>query len=218
VSTMSAADAWQQTGRPASRRTAPPAQPGDRRRAPDRAAAEGWPAHDDSAEFSRPSAAGRPGDVGRGRPQRASDARYPDPRRADARDSRVRPQERSAPAQTGGGRLRGAVAVLLVVLVTLAGAAADSVIGIGLGTLTLVALVGSTVVATLLVRRRDLVSVLVAPPLVFVAVAVADLSIAPSAHFSLTALAPLLIKGFPAMGIATVLGLVLAVVRRAAGR
>jgi hypothetical protein len=205
---MSAADAWQQTGRPASRRTAPPAQAGDRRRSPDLAASDRWPAQDDSAEFSRPSAAGRPGDVGRGRPQRA----------ADARESRVRPQERYAPAQTGGGRLRGVVAVLLVLLVTLAGAAADSLIGIGLGTLTLIALVGSTVVATLLVRRRDLVSVLVAPPLVFVAVAIADLTIAPSAHFSLTALAPLLIKGFPAMGIATVLGLVLAVVRRAAGR
>jgi hypothetical protein len=106
----------------------------------------------------------------------------------------------------------------MVFLITLAGAAADSLLGIGLGTLTLVALVGSTVLATLLVRRRDLVSVLVAPPLVFVAVAVADLSLAPSAHFSLTALAPALIKGFPAMGVATVAGLVLAVIRRAAGR
>ena len=59
---------------------------------------------------------------------------------------------------------------------------------------------------------------LVAPPLVFVAVAVADLVVAPSAHFSLTAMAPLLIKGFPAMGAATVAGLVLAALRRAAGR
>jgi hypothetical protein len=108
--------------------------------------------------------------------------------------------------------------VLLVFLVTLVGAAADSFLGVGLGTITLVALVGSTVVATLLVRRRDVVSVLVAPPLVFVAVAVADLVIAPSAHFSLTAMAPVLIKGFPAMGIATLAGLVLAVLRRAAGR
>jgi hypothetical protein len=108
--------------------------------------------------------------------------------------------------------------VLLVFLVTLAGATADSLIGIGLGTLTLVALIGSTLLATWLVRRRDLVSVLVAPPLVFVAVAVADLAIAPSAHFSLTAMAPLLIKGFPAMGAATVVGLVIAVIRRAAGR
>jgi hypothetical protein len=31
-------------------------------------------------------------------------------------------------------------------------------------------------------------------------------------------MAPLLIKGFPAMGIATLVGLVLAAVRRAAGR
>lgn len=199
MSTMSAADAWQQTGRPSSRRPAVPARPGDR-----------WPAAEDSAEFSRPSAARRPSDPRYD--ERRGEQRYADPRQS------ARPQERSAPAQTGGGRLRGVVAVLLVFLVTLVGAVADSLLGIGLGTLTLVALVGSTLLATWLVRRRDLVSVLVAPPLVFVAVAVADLSIAPSAHFSLTALAPLLIKGFPAMGAATVVGLVIAVVRRAAGR
>jgi hypothetical protein len=207
---MSAADAWQQTGRPSSRRTAPPARPGDRGRAAGRAvdpvAADRWPVSDDSAEFSRPSAARRP-----------SDARY-DQRQADARRAGARPQERYAPTQSGGGRLRGVVAVLLVFLVTLAGAAADSLLGVGLGTLTLIALVGSTLLAAWLVRRRDLVSVLVAPPLVFVAVAVADLAIAPSAHFSLTAMAPLLIKGFPAMGAATLVGLVLAAVRRAAGR
>jgi hypothetical protein len=208
VSTMSAADAWQQTGRRSARRTPPPpARPADRRRSPDLASADRWPAAEDSAEFSRPSAARRPGDP------RQADPRYADPRQAGAR-----PQERYAPAQTGGGRLRGVVAVLMVLLVTLAGAAADSLIGVGLGTLTLIALVGSTVVATLLVRRRDLASVLVAPPLIFVAVAVADLAIAPSAHFSLTAMAPLLIKGFPAMGAATAAGLVLAVLRRAAGR
>jgi hypothetical protein len=171
-------------------------------------------------QTGRSSGARRTGDAASGRSQRPAD-RYGDPRYADQRrDARpaARPQERSAPAQTGGGRLRGVVAVLLVLVVTLVGAAADSFLGIGLGTLTLVALVGSTAVATLLVRRRDLVSVLVAPPLVFVAVAVADLVAAPSATFSLTAMAPLLIKGFPAMGIATLVGLVLAAVRRAAGR
>lgn len=171
MSTMSAADAWQQTGRVSS----------------------------------RPSAARRSDDP-------RYDQRYADPRRG------ARPQERYAPMQAGGGRLRGVVAVLMIFLVTLAGAAADSVLGVGLGTLTLITLVGSTLLAAWLVRRRDLVSVLVAPPLVFVAVAVADLTIAPSAHFSLTAMAPLLIKGFPAMGAATVVGLVLAVIRRAAGR
>lgn len=209
---MSAADAWQQTGRP-SRRTAPPARPGDRRRAPgpDLGGPDRWSVPEDSAEFSRPSADRRPADPRYD--QRRAEQRYADPRQSGAR-----PRERSAPAQTGGGRLRGVVAVLLIVLVTLAGAAADSLLGTGLGTLTLVALVGSTLLATWLVRRRDLVSVLVAPPLVFVAVAVANLSIAPSAHFSVTALAPLLIKGFPAMGAATLVGLVLAVIRRTAGR
>jgi hypothetical protein len=200
---MSAADAWQHTGG-LSDRSYPSGRvpaPGDRaRRAgrgtpppparpPARAAAEDrWSRYEDSGEFERPRAAA------------------------------AGPRGRTAPTQQGGGRLRGVVAVLAVFLVTLAGAAVDSFLGIGLGTVTLVALVGSTAVATFLVRRRDLFSVLVAPPLVFVAVAVADLAIAPSAHFSLTAMAPLLIRGFPAMGIATAVGLVLALVRRAAGR
>jgi hypothetical protein len=188
---MSATDAWQQTGR----------SPGARR------AGDGRPQRYDDRRY----------DDRRYDDRRYDDQRYDDQRRDEARPAR-RSQERSAPAQTGGGRLRGVVAVLLVLVATLAGAAADSYLGVGLGTLTLVALVGSTAVATLLVRRRDLVSVLVAPPLVFVVVAVADLAIAPSAHFSLTGMAPLLIKGFPAMGIATAVGLVLAGIRRAAGR
>ena len=118
---------------------------------------------------------------------------------------------RSAPST--GSRLRGVVAVLAVFLVTLVAAAADSYIGLGLGMITLVALTASTVVATLMVRRQDLLTVMVAPPLVFVAVAVVNLALAPSADLTAPALATLLVRGFPAMGIATAAALALSLFR-----
>jgi hypothetical protein len=105
--------------------------------------------------------------------------------------------------------MRGAVVVLGMFLVTLAGAAADSLIGVGLGMVTLVALLASTVLGCLLVRRQDLLSVVVAPPLVFVGVAMVNIAMAPSATFSLPTIATLLIRGFPAMGLAVGVSLLL---------
>jgi NADH:ubiquinone oxidoreductase subunit K len=110
------------------------------------------------------------------------------------------------------------LAVLGVFLLTLAAAAADSYIGLGLGMITLVALAAGSVFATLAVRRRDLLSVVVAPPLVFVAVALVNIGLAPSATLSLPTMATLLVRGFPAMAIATgaavVLGLFRLITRR----
>jgi hypothetical protein len=120
--------------------------------------------------------------------------------------------------ETGTGRLRGVVAVSGIFLVTLAGAGADSFVGIGLGMITLVCLVVSTVFGTLLVRRRDLMSVVVAPPLVFVAVAAVNIGLAPSAHFTLPTVATLLVRGFPTMAIATGAAIVLALFRLVARR
>jgi Zn-dependent protease len=120
--------------------------------------------------------------------------------------------------ETGGRKLRGIVAVVGVFLLTLAGAAVDSFVGIGLGTITLITLVGSTVLATLLVRRRDLLSMVVAPPLVFTAVAAVNIALAPSASANLATIATLLVRGFPTMAIATVVALVLALVRWATRR
>ncbi|MGZ4604780.1 MAG: DUF6542 domain-containing protein [Blastococcus sp.] len=123
-----------------------------------------------------------------------------------------------AAEETGGRKLRGIVAVIGVFLLTLAGAAVDSFVGIGLGTITLIALVGSTVLATLLVRRRDLLSMVVAPPLVFTAVAAVNIALAPSATANLATIATLLVRGFPTMAIATVVALVLTLVRWASRR
>jgi NADH:ubiquinone oxidoreductase subunit K len=161
-------------------------------------------------------------------PVRAPERRGPDPRAArnaprnsgeirrpvaaDQRAGSSAAGRTRAPAAAGPG-LKGAVAVLGIFLLTLAAAAADSYIGLGLGTITLGALTAGTVAAVLLVRRRDLLSVVVAPPLVFVAVAFLNIALAPSATLSLPTLATLLVRGFPAMGLATGAAIVLALFR-----
>jgi hypothetical protein len=170
-------------GRPTDRPDRPVQAP--QRRGPDPRAGRDDPRH--SGEIRRPSAADR--------------------RAGSSAAGRTR-----APAAAGPG-LKGAVAVLGIFLLTLAAAAADSYIGLGLGIITLGALTVGTVVAVLLVRRRDLLSVVVAPPLVFVAVAFLNIALAPSATLSLPTLATLLVRGFPAMGLATGAAIVLALFR-----
>ena len=96
---------------------------------------------------------------------------------------------------------------------TLAGGAIDSFLGDGLGTVTLIALVAATAIGTLLVRRRDLLTVVLSPPLVFVAVAGVNIALAPSVSLSLPTVATLLIRGFPTMAVATGAAIVLAIVR-----
>jgi hypothetical protein len=98
-------------------------------------------------------------------------------------------------------------------VITLLAAAADSYIGAGLGMITLVALTAGTAAATLVVRRRDLLSVIVAPPLVFVGVAIVNTALAPSASLNAATLATLLVRGFPAMGIATAAAIALSLFR-----
>ncbi len=196
-------------------------------------------AYADAAEFARIPAARRPPAArgerrpDRGRPQRGRpedgrayrgeddrDHHRGDDRWADPRESPHGPRGRTAPAPAqGGSRLRGIVAVLAVFLLTLGGGAVDSLfMGTGLGLITLGCLVGSTVLAAALVRRRDLLSVVVAPPLVFVAVACTNIAVAPSATFTLPTLATLLVRGFPTMAIATGAAVVVALVRWAARR
>jgi hypothetical protein len=160
---------------------------------------------------------GRRPEAARGRPDRAPiDRRTGRP--LEHREATRAPRGQARPAEAQGSRLRGVVAVAAVFLLTLAVAGAESFIGVGLGTITLVALVLTTVLAALLVRRKDLVSVIVSPPLVFVAVAVVDVIAAPSASLSLATIATLLIRGFPAMAIATGAALVIGLIRMAARR
>ena len=221
---MASADAWARSGaRPG--RPGTDGQPG-RPMAADRASRPQSSRPQSSRRVPEPPLRPR-ADVPRGRVEeryRIEDPHLEDERLRDAprdRPRTARPsRERAATtsAQSGGGRLRGAVAVIGMFLVTLAGAGIDSFVGIGLGRVTLGALVLATALAALLVRRRDLLSVVVAPPLVFLAVAAVNIGLAPSAHFSLPTIATLLVRGFPTMGIATGVAILLALFRLIARR
>ncbi|MGY2065561.1 DUF6542 domain-containing protein [Blastococcus sp. SYSU DS0619] len=213
MATASTAGAWQGGGRPER------PQPARASRPPAGGERAGRP--------SRPPvpAPGRAGGRLRADERAYADDRYdrppaparrhePAPGRPSARVAQQRPGGRTAsPTGTQESRLRGAVAVLGMFLLTLAGCAIDSFVGMGLGMITLVALAASTAVAALLVRRRDLLSVIVAPPLVFVLVAVMNISLAPSATLNLPTLATLLVRGFPTMAAATAVAIVLTLVR-----
>ncbi|MFP5369780.1 MAG: hypothetical protein ACLGI3_03405, partial [Actinomycetes bacterium] len=106
----------------------------------------------------------------------------------------ARPRPAASAADEKG--IRGSLAVAGTFLVTLAAAGVDSFVGIGLGLVTLATRCTATAIATLVVRRRDLISVLVAPPLLFVAVALVNIALAPSATFNLPTIATLLVRGF----------------------
>lgn len=187
------------------------------------------PGSERGAGYSTGRGASRPvGDVrppaarsGQRTPYPPADRPDGDVRRGSRASGRAaeRSSSRVAPAQdTTGSRLRGVLAVLGVFVITLAGGAVDSFFGVGLGALTLVTLVAATAVGTLLVRKRDLLTLVISPPLVFVAVAVVNVGLAPSASLNLPTIATVLIRGFPTMAVATVVALVVAVVRWAARR
>ncbi|MCZ2827168.1 MULTISPECIES: DUF6542 domain-containing protein [unclassified Modestobacter] len=180
-----------------------------------RAAERGYP----SPRAAGGAVSGRPAE----RAPRPPERRAPDPRGAgrppvDAPGDGRRRGSSASSARAASTGIRGALAIAGVFLVTLVAAAADSYIGLGLGTITLVALTVGTIGAALVTRRGDLLSVLVAPPLVFVAVALLNIGLAPSASLNLPTLATLLVRGFPAMGLATGAALVITLGRLAARR
>jgi hypothetical protein len=170
--------------------------------------------HDLAVEHGRPGEQSRPVEYDRRVDQLDRD--HADGRRRAARPADARAAGRRLPEPERGSRLRGWAAVAAVLVVTFAGAAADIYLGAGLGLPTLVVLTGSSALATLLVRRRDLWTTVVAPPLVFIVAGVAATTVL--ASFSLTAVAAMVIRGFPAMAIATGTCLALALVRWAARR
>jgi hypothetical protein len=164
-------------------------------------------------------------DQPRVREERSRDLPAPDddrrgPRPPEARPAARRPGGRGATASGSerGIQLRGAVAVVAVFLVTLAGAALESWLGTGLGLVTFGTLTAASAGATLLVRRSDLLTPVIAPPLVYVAVVALNAALAPSASLNLASVAALLIRGFPAMAVATAAAGVVALIRWAARR
>ena len=164
-------------------------------------------------------------DQPRVREDRSRDLPAPDDDRRGPRPPAARPAVRrpggrgaTASAVERGSRLHGAVAVVAVFLVTLAGAALESWLGTGLGLVTFGTLTAASAVATLLVRRSDLLTPVIAPPLVYVAVVALNTALAPSASLNLASVAALLIRGFPAMAVATGPAGVVALIRWAARR
>jgi hypothetical protein len=205
-----AADAWQDSGRRPDRPSRAPRM--DRATAPERPLRSRPP-------VPRPAAQSRP--VGRPMSRDLDDdrgRREPDDRGGSRRSGR-----RPAPvAETGGGRVRGIFAVLGMFLLTLGGCAVDSVLGVGPGMVALIALVASTALAAFLVRRRDLLSVVVSPPLVFVAVVAVKTVTTPGLDLTLKLVTGQigldLISGFVTMAAATAAGVVVGLIRLASRR
>jgi hypothetical protein len=205
-------DELSSTRPPVSRAPMPPRPEPTRAAAPGRPVERSLPVElDRPVEHDGPLEDSRPVEYDR----RADGRDSADGRRRGARPAEARAAGRGAP-QPEQGRLRGWAAVAVVLLVTLAGTAADLYLGGGLGFISLVALTASSVMATLLVRRSDLVSTVIAPPLVFIVSGVAATTV--FSTFNLAAVATLLIRGFPAMAVATGASLALALVRWAARR
>lgn len=109
----------------------------------------------------------------------------------------------SAPQRARRFTLTGLGAVAFIFVSTLAVATLESLLGIGLRNLTLIALAGSTLLAGLWLRRSDIATIVVAPPLVFALVATLEIGLAPTLTLTPTVLASLLVRGFPTMSIAT---------------
>jgi hypothetical protein len=107
-------------------------------------------------------------------------------------------------------------------VLTLAACGADSLMGVGPGMITLVVLAAATATATFVVRRRDLLTVVVSPPLVFVAVVVVKIFATPALNLTLKQFVPLLglnlVSGFPTMAIAVGTAIVVSLIRLAARR
>jgi len=235
---VNAADAWQQGGPMADRPRADRAMAAERPPRPRNAV----PPHprpadrlradysDRAPQYSRSPVPRRPAEPGRpARSVERNDHSVERNDRLERYEDEPRPrspwgERRPAPAaQTGGSKLRGIVAVGAAFLVTLAAAGLESFVATGLGMITLVALVVSTTAAAFLVRRRDLVSVVVSPPLVFTAVAAVNVIAAPSVHLSGVKafgllMITLLVQGFPSMAVATGAVVVVGLIRLATRR
>lgn len=117
-----------------------------------------------------------------------------------------------------GVTLTGVGAVLIMIVATGLGAVIDNLVGPALGTATAIMLSIGVLVAVWLVRRGNLSPVVLAPPLVYTLVAVVSLLLTSAYGLTAAGLATALVYGFPAMAVATGLGVLVALARRLAGR
>lgn len=113
--------------------------------------------------------------------------------------------------------LTGVGALVLLVVAGALGAAIDLLFGPGLGTATTVLLPIGALASSWLVRRSALFWVLIAPPLVYLGVLAGSLLLSTGA-LSPAALAAGLVYGFPAMAIATLVGVAVGALRQVTQR
>jgi hypothetical protein len=133
----------------------------------------------------------------------------------------VRDQRRNDPAPAATGpSLTGVGAVLVLTGIAAVAGVLDVLAGSSLRLIFAVGLVLGALIASLLVVRRDLLTVVFAPPLVFLAAsAVAVLLGRGATGGGLIDLATSwLVYGFPAMAVATAVAGVVALIRRARNR
>jgi hypothetical protein len=128
----------------------------------------------------------------------------------------AREQRRYDPPAAGGPSLTGVGAVLLLAGIAAVAGVLDVLAGSSLRLIFACGLVLGALIASLLVRRRDLLMVVFAPPLVFVAAsAVAVLLGRGGNGGTLIDLATSwLVFGFPAMAIATAVAAAIWLIRR----
>lgn len=140
------------------------------------------------------------------------------PRRSPLYDEsrRVEPdlgQKRELRAVTGGSSsslvMAGFGGVVLIMITALIGAILDYLFTDRLGALTAIGLTLGAAAAAFATRKRDLVSVMVAPPLIYALIAAVVLLVG-SRGFGVTVIADTAIRGFPAMALATGLATVIA--------
>lgn len=143
------------------------------------------------------------------------------PARATLHDEsrRVHPdlgENRDLRAATGGSSsalvMAGFGGVVMVLVGALVGAIVDYLFTDRLGVVTTIGLTIGAAAAALITRKRDLVSVMVAPPIVYALIAIVVLAISDRA-VSVTSLADIAIRGFPAMALATGVAALIAGVR-----
>jgi hypothetical protein len=110
----------------------------------------------------------------------------------------------------------GPIAALFALVVAGIGGAIDVITGPGLRITFACCLIGGAAIAALLVRRRDVLWVVFAPPLICVAIALVSIPL--TNHGLIGLAADYLTHGFPPIAIATGVAAIIAVIRKLGGR
>jgi hypothetical protein len=110
----------------------------------------------------------------------------------------------------------GPVATLFAFIIAGIGGAIDVATGPGLRITFACCLIGGTFIAALIVRTRDVLWIVFAPPLICVAIALVSIPL--TDHGLIGLAADYLTHGFPPIGIAVAVAAVIAVIRKLGSR